>query len=461
MSKASDDIQERELHQLQLMQENAKESWMTSFRLLHSFLQVLSYDESKSMRVSERAFMTLFGQDNETFTSTMTLNLDQLQRQLDKDEFQEDKSMAAFWVLNNQFQKFIDWQHFLDYDSEMTEKLFAEYTGIQYDRRMKERQMQSRESKVVSSKALDASLVVTECSGTKSDEHITSSSSGTYITHVVDADIRPVNDHVRSAEEHLTTQHNVLANVQQHTNQSEPSYDTPIVGKGDTIPSDSTNMMHNQEELYGSSAMAHNHYLEEARKKTQERNRNSRPSVMHTTSLQNTANGSKPNPRSNNQISRSLPVSKSSCGMSNGVSLVDHSRNSSSFSDSKHFVCSTCHKCVFNANHDNCITKFLKEVDSRAKVQSPKTRNKNKPVEPKSHTQKPGRQIAIGQRFSPKKSSAVHEKPNTPRSCLRWKPTGRIFKIAGLRWIPTGKMFTDNTTKVDSEPPNGSNGDIH
>ncbi|GJU34512.1 hypothetical protein Tco_1182866 [Tanacetum coccineum] len=63
MSKVSDDIQERELHQLQLMQENAKESCMTSFR------QLLSYDESKSMRVSERAFMTLFGQDNETFTS--------------------------------------------------------------------------------------------------------------------------------------------------------------------------------------------------------------------------------------------------------------------------------------------------------------------------------------------------------------------------------------------------------
>ncbi|GKD99074.1 hypothetical protein Tco_1382971 [Tanacetum coccineum] len=172
-----------------------------------------------------------------------------------------------------------------------------------------------------------------------------------------------------------------------------------------------------QEEPYGSNDMAHNHYLEEARKKTQERNRNSKPSVMHTTSLQNTTNGSKPNPRSNNQISRSLPVSKSSCGMSN-------------------------------------------EVNSRAKVQSPKTRNNTKPVEPKSHTQKPSRQIAIGQRFSPKKSSVVHEKPNNPRSCLRWKPTCRIFKIAGLRWIPTGKMFTDYTTKVDSEPPNGSDDDI-
>ncbi|GJU35830.1 hypothetical protein Tco_1184184 [Tanacetum coccineum] len=215
-----------------------------------------------------------------------------------------------------------------------------------------------------------------------------------------------------------------------------------------------------QEEPYGSNDMAHNHYLEEVRKKTQERNRNSKPSVMHTTSLQNTTNGSKPNPRSNNQLSRSLPVSKSSGGMSNGVSLVDHSRNSSSFTDSKHFVCSTCHKCVFNANHDNCITKFLKEVNSRIKVQSPKTRNNNKPIVPKSHTQKHGRQIVIGPRFSPKKSFAVHEKLNTSRSCLRWKPTGRIFKIVGLRWIPTGKMFTDNTTKVDSEPSNGLNDDI-
>ncbi|GJW52416.1 hypothetical protein Tco_0093767 [Tanacetum coccineum] len=68
--------------------------------------------------------------------------------------------------------------------------------------------------------------------------------------------------------------------------------------------------------------------------------------------------------------------------------------------------------------------------------------------------------ISKGYRFSPNKSFAVHEKSNTPRSCLRWKPTGRIFKCATLRWIPTGKMFTDSTTKVDSEPPNGLNDDI-
>ncbi|GJV07830.1 hypothetical protein Tco_1345486 [Tanacetum coccineum] len=48
----------------------------------------------------------------------------------------------------------------------------------------------------------------------------------------------------------------------------------------------------------------------------------------------------------------------------------------------------------------------------------------------------------------------------TPRSGLRWKPTGKILKTVGLRWIPTGKIFTPSTTKVDSEPQNGSNEDI-
>nr|GFA67241.1 hypothetical protein [Tanacetum cinerariifolium] len=104
-----------------------------------------------------------------------------------------------------------------------------------------------------------------------------------------------------------------------------------------------------QEESYVSNDMAHNHSLEEARKKTQERNRNSKSSVMHTTYLQITTNGSKQKPRSNNQTSRSLHVSKSSGVTSNSVPLVDHSRNSSLFSESKHFVCSTCQKCVFNA----------------------------------------------------------------------------------------------------------------
>nr|GFC19396.1 hypothetical protein [Tanacetum cinerariifolium] len=48
----------------------------------------------------------------------------------------------------------------------------------------------------------------------------------------------------------------------------------------------------------------------------------------------------------------------------------------------------------------------------------------------------------------------------TPRSFLKWKSTGKIFKTIGLRWVPTGKIFTSSTTKVDSEPTNGSVKDI-
>ncbi|GKC50705.1 hypothetical protein Tco_1073450 [Tanacetum coccineum] len=48
----------------------------------------------------------------------------------------------------------------------------------------------------------------------------------------------------------------------------------------------------------------------------------------------------------------------------------------------------------------------------------------------------------------------------TLRSCLRWKPTSKIFRTVGLRWVPTGKIFTPSTIKVDSEPLNGSNADI-
>nr|GEV44642.1 retrovirus-related Pol polyprotein from transposon TNT 1-94 [Tanacetum cinerariifolium] len=312
---------------------------------------------------------------------------------------------------------------------------------------MNERQMQSRESKVVSSKALDASLVVTECSGTKSNEHITCISLGTYITHVVDADIRPVNDQMSSAEVDINTTldstnmchkrgeidqdakqdqvksplpkaeflkandmvekevYNELSNrflqLEKHCisleismQQKEESFQnnkpfthyfpkvrkSVFVNPNHVIASGSS--MNSSKEPYGSNDMAHNYYLEEAKKKTQDKNMNLKPSVMHTTSLQNTANGSKPIPRSNNQTSKRLHVSKSSCEM-------------------------------------------LNEVNSRIKVQSPKTRNSVIPVEKITNVIKPKRWISIGH-----------------------------------RWIPSGNMFANCTTKVDSEPLNGSNDDI-
>nr|GEU95862.1 hypothetical protein [Tanacetum cinerariifolium] len=210
---------------------------------------------------------------------------------------------------------------------------------------------------------------------------------------------------------------------------------------------------------FSSNDMVYNHYLDKARKKTQERDMNSKTKVIPSARFQSTADGSKSKPRSNNQTLKSLSVSKSSCVTITAMPKADYSQSSSSFLDSKQFVCSTCHKCVFNANHDACITKLLKEVNSRAKIQSHKTKTNNKPIDQKGHTQKPGRQIFTRHRFSPNKTSVVYEKTSS-RSDLRWKPTDRFFKSVGLRWIPTGKLFDSCTSKVDSEPTHCSNVDI-
>ncbi|GKF14741.1 hypothetical protein Tco_0056203, partial [Tanacetum coccineum] len=165
---------------------------------------------------------------------------------------------------------------------------------------------------------------------------------------------------------------------------------------------------------FSSNDMVHNHYLDEVMKKTQEKGRNSVPSVLPSAKSQSTTNGSKPKPRSNTQTSRNWPASKNSFVTTKTVPIAEHFRNSRNFSDSKHFVCSTCQKCVFNANHDSCVTKFLNEVNSRAKVPSNKITNRNKPVEQTSFTKKPERQIPKGHRFSIKKTSVVPEKTMTP-----------------------------------------------
>ncbi|GKF34425.1 hypothetical protein Tco_0107625 [Tanacetum coccineum] len=93
---------------------------------------------------------------------------------------------------------------------------------------------------------------------------------------------------------------------------------------------------------------------------------------------------------------------------------------------------------------------------SPAKIQFYKTKNSNKPVDQKSHTQKPGRQIFTRHSFTLNKSSAVYEKTSY-RSGLRWKPTGKILNTVGLRWVPTGKIFTSCKSKADSETTHGSN----
>nr|GEU74415.1 hypothetical protein [Tanacetum cinerariifolium] len=212
----------------------------------------------------------------------------------------------------------------------------------QYDRRVNKRQMQTQESKIDMSKVVDADLVVTESSRTESEVQDDSSMSGND-TDVDDADIRPIYDEKPMDEVQLITECNIFAIRQQHIEQPK------IINE------------------------------DEVRKKTQEGNRYSKTNVMPSARFQSTGDGSRPKPRSTNHSTSSFLVSKSSCVMITAVPKADHSKSSSSFPDFRHFVCSTCHNCVFNANHDACIIKILKEVNSYAKIQSYKYKTVTKP----------------------------------------------------------------------------------
>ncbi|GJX28293.1 hypothetical protein Tco_0236372 [Tanacetum coccineum] len=221
MESLNSNFQERELH----MQDKAKESCMISFRLLHSHLKALSNNDLKGTRIEgcfEWAFVALFDQDVQTFTGSMLLNLDQLEQQLDKEEFQETGSMDAFRVLKTQFQRFINFRYYFDDDE-----------GVNSGK----------------SKALDAALVVTENNKTKSESHVSSSRSGKD-THAEDEDINSVNDKQPIAEVQLTAEHDIPTNEQQHYEQFESIYDTYLLEKVDrnTTP-DSTDMSHRGGEI--------------------------------------------------------------------------------------------------------------------------------------------------------------------------------------------------------------------
>ncbi|GJR61176.1 hypothetical protein Tco_1503338 [Tanacetum coccineum] len=489
---------ESEEQQMQLIQDKSKESCMVSFQRLHSHLKRLSNNDLKGSRTENgfgRAFATLFGQDFEIFTGTMFLNMDQLQKQLDNNEFQEIGSMASFKVLETQFQMFINSQIYLnDEYIVMTRNYFLQYTQLDIPE-FRETLVQFMEyvKKSIDERALHKmeydSRLSLKAIGQETQEQDTSSRSGND-AHVDDADIRPIDNEEPMAEVQTTADDNVSATRQQHTEQPESNMKGEIQKKGFAIAAlknelrkltgNSVNTKFAKPSILGKPVLQPHRNQSVVRQPTafkSERPKISKPRFASQVDVNNDLSKPVtthylPKRRESAHAKPHYMIAPSSSRYSSNdivhnhyleeakKKTQEHSRNSRNFSDSKHFVCSTCQKCVFNANHDSCVTKFLKEVNSRAKVPSNKTTNRNKPVEQIRVATKPNRQIPTGHRFSIKRTSTVHEKTTSPRSCLRWQPTGRILKTVCLRWVPTGKIFTSSTTKVDSEPPNGSKEDI-
>ncbi|GJS73618.1 hypothetical protein Tco_0706459 [Tanacetum coccineum] len=152
------------------------------------------------------------------------------------------------WLQKFQFQMFIKSRIYLDDEYVvMTRNYFLQYTRVisdfhdtliqhmecvkksineraqhkqDYDSWVNERQMQTTEGKIDTCKALDASLVDTESSGTELTEQDTSSRSGND-AHTDDADIKPIYDEEPMAEVQTTAEINIFAIGQQYTEQPE------------------------------------------------------------------------------------------------------------------------------------------------------------------------------------------------------------------------------------------------
>ncbi|GJW76027.1 hypothetical protein Tco_0137709 [Tanacetum coccineum] len=148
-------------------------------------------------------------------------------------------------------------------------------------------------------------------------------------------------------------------------------------------------------------------------------------------------------------------------------------------------VCAECGKCVFNSNHDACVSRYLNVMNARTKKpnvvpigDSKPKRKANKSVatthkktvasdttiqKPKSYFKELYENTNKAWKWWIEKKCPSEYKwtQTTPsRPNLKWKPTGRIFSNVRFRWIPTGKLFNSCTGKVDSEPTHVSIVDI-
>ncbi|GKC10263.1 hypothetical protein Tco_1001873 [Tanacetum coccineum] len=289
---------------------------MVSFRRLHSHLKLLSNNDLKGTRTEsgfKRAFATLFGQDVETFTGTMFLNMDQLEKQLDNEEFQEIGSMAAFKI--PEFRDTLI-QHMESVKKSIVER---EQHKREYDNRVNERQMQTTEEKVNTSKALDASLVDTEIQ--QHTEHPEFNNEGEEKGFAITALKNELRKLTTNSVNTKFAKSSILGKpaLQPRRNQSVVRQPTtfkserPRFSKKRFAPQVDVNndlskpftthyLPKERESLvakphhmiapgssrYSSNDMVHNHYLEEAKKKTQESSRNSEPSVMPSARSQST-----------------------------------------------------------------------------------------------------------------------------------------------------------------------------
>nr|GEY16171.1 hypothetical protein [Tanacetum cinerariifolium] len=167
---------------------------------------------------------------------------------------------------------------------------------------------------------------------------------------------------------------------------------------------------------------------------------NSDSNGLSSTRIDNTKTR-RPHPRSNTKNDRVPSASTSSCNKNKGFEVEEHHRNLLLCKNKKHMssacnninldsqnviskvVCAMCKKCLISINHDECLFKYVNDMNSHGKKQTANVSIKEKQKKRKSKVKKPKKVGFIERLATPK--------PSKPRYFLRWSPTGRMFNLNG------------------------------
>ncbi|GJX24308.1 hypothetical protein Tco_0228753 [Tanacetum coccineum] len=288
MESSNSNSKERELQLTQRLAKQRHSICMTWFEQLETHLHDLYLLNSPyAVDAFKPAFRSFFGEEHQTFKLKMFHNLDQLRLQLERENLHGVNAKTCLQALRTQFKEFLaskgvnatdllnqGWQQDFEdftrcepsaYRRDLLENLdtleaVIHRAVITYGRL----QLQSQDVQINPVQAVDDSLIVSKSSRIESENNNALSTSvnetqlqqheslvteSTTLEVNLNTDVKAldaglvitessrtksVNDQVPFAEVQLTAQHNVLANEQQHTEQSEPNYDTYLLEKGDS-----------------------------------------------------------------------------------------------------------------------------------------------------------------------------------------------------------------------------------
>ncbi|GJT28092.1 retrovirus-related pol polyprotein from transposon TNT 1-94 [Tanacetum coccineum] len=189
--------------------------------------------------------------------------------------------------------------------------------------------------------------------------------------------------------------------------------------------------------------------------------RNTNPRASTSTGVAHKTNVSRPQPRSNQMKDKVVPYTSHAklkkteveehpriSSISNKTKSVTACNDSlNSRTSNANAVCATCGKCVFNSNHDACVSKFLNDVNARTK----------KPNVVPISTRKPKSQANKSVATPHKKTVASESTITSSKSYYRmlYKKTSKAWKWwiaqqcpSTYKWVPkTQKKWVPKTQK--------------